>query len=168
MIRTYDQAAKEFGAHVLRTTEIPVEYYVSEPLPTLRWSRPAYAGFASPAAGIPPQPPKLDTPDRWLAIGAEDGRLLAYALVSVIPFPQSFPEGPVTVQATGRSVSAALEDRRLLAELMTAAVPAFFGGESGDSTVRRDLAAVIGQVLPREVMPWYRALATDFFDWLER
>jgi hypothetical protein len=168
MIRPYDQAAKEFGAHLLRTAEVPVEHFVSEPLPTLRWSRPAYAGFAGPAAGIPPQPPKLGTPDRWWAIDAEIGRLLAYALVSVIPFAQSLPEGPVTMRAAGRPLSAAREDRRLLGELMTAAVPAFFSGESGDSTVRTDLTEVISQVLHPEVMPWYRALAQDFFEWLER
>jgi hypothetical protein len=168
MIRPYDQAAKEFSAHLLRTTEVPVEYYVSDALPTRRWARPAYAGFAGPASGVPPQPPKLGTPNRWWAIGAEDGRLLAYALVSVIPFAQSLPEGPVTVQDTGRSISEALEDRRLFGELMTAAVPAFFSGESGASTVRGDLAEVAGQVLTPELMPWYRALAADFFEWLER
>jgi hypothetical protein len=27
---------------------------------------------------------------------------------------------------------------------------------------------VLGQVLPPEAKPWYRALTPDFFDWLER
>ena len=94
--------------------------------------------------------------------------LLAYALTSEIPFPDPFPEGPVTVQPPNRSFSAVKEDRKLLGELMTAAVPAFFGGESGDGNLRGDLAGVIGQVLPPELMPWYEALAPDFFDWLER
>jgi hypothetical protein len=168
MIQTYDRAAKEFAEHLLRTAEVPVEDFVSDPLPTLRWSRPAYAGFACPAAGIPPQPLKLGAPVRWWAIGADDGRLLVYALVSVISFSDSPLEGPVTVRPAGRSFSAAKEDHRLLGQLMTAAVPAFFGGESGDGNLRGDLAGVIGQVLPPELMPWYEALAPDFFDWLER
>ena len=113
-----------------------MEHFISQPLPTLRWSRPAYAGFACPAARIPPQPLELDTPDRCWAISAEHGRLLAYALVSAIPFMDSMPEGPVTVRPAGRTLSAVREDRRLFGELMTAAAPAFFAGESGDRTVR--------------------------------
>jgi hypothetical protein len=168
MIQPYERAAKEFAEHPLLTAEVPVEHFVSQPLPTLRWSRPAYAGFAGPATRTPRQPLELGTPDRWWAIGADHGRLLAYALVSVIPFAASIPEGPVTVQPTGRSLSAVREDRRLLGELLTDTVPAFFGGDSGDSAARGDLAEVLRQVLPAETMPWYRALTADFFDWLER
>jgi hypothetical protein len=168
MIRPYDRAAQEFAEHPLRTTEIPVEDYVSELLPTLRWSRPAYTGFAAPAAGSPGQPLTVGTPGPWWAFDADNGRLLAYALASEIPFPDPFLEGPVTVQPPNRSFSAVKEDRKLLGELMTAAVPAFFGGETGDGNLRGDLAGVIGQVVPQELMPWHKALARDFFDWLER
>jgi hypothetical protein len=168
MIRPYNQAAKEFGAHLLRAAEVPLNNFVSEPLPTVRWSLPAYAGFAGPATGISPEAPAYGTPDCYWGIGAEDGRLVVYARVEAIPFAPSLPEGPLIVQGTGRSLSAALEDRRLFGELMTAAAPAFFSGENGDSIVRGDLAEVLGQVLPSELMPWYRAFAPDFFEWLER
>ena len=169
MIQPYDRAAKEFAEHPVLTAEVPVEHFVSEPpLPTLRWSRPAYAVFACPATRIPGQPLELDKPDRWCAIGADHGRLLAYALVRVIPFAESIPEGPVTVRSTGRPLSAVREDRRLLGELLTDAVPAFFSGDDGDAAVRADLAEMLGQVLPREAMPWYVALTPDFFGWLER
>ena len=53
-------------------------------------------------------------------------------------------------------------------ELLTAMAPAFFAGDSGDGTVRGDLAEILSQVRPAEVMPWYRGLTPDFFDWLER
>ncbi len=168
MIQPYEQAAKEFAEHPLRTAEVPVEHHISHPLPTLRWASPAYAGFAGPAVRIPRQPLELGTPDRWWAIGAEHGRLLAYGLVSAVPFMDLMPEGPVTVPAAGRALSAVREDRRLFGELLTAMAPAFFAGESGDGTVRGDLAEILSQVLPAEVMPWYRGLTPDFFDWLER
>ncbi len=168
MIQPYDRAAKEFAEHPVRVAEVPVEHFISQPLPTLRWTRPAYAGFACPAIRIPGQPLELGTPDRFWAIGAEHGRLLVYALLRVIDFAESIPEGPVTVRSAGRSLSAVREDRRQLGELLTDAVPAFFGGESGDSTVRADLAEVLAHVLPPEAKPWYRALTPDFFDWLER
>jgi hypothetical protein len=168
MIQPYDRVAEEFTGHPLRVAEVPVEHYISELLPTMRWSRPAYAGFAAPAAAAPGEPLEVDTPDRWWGIDARNGGLLVYARVFVMAFPESLPEGPVTVQPTSRTLSAVTEGQKLLGELLTAAVPAFFGGESGDSDLRGDLAEVIGQVLPEELMPWYKALVPDFFDWLER
>jgi len=168
MIQPYERAAKEFTEHPLLTAEVPVEHFVSQPLPTLRWSRPAYAGFACPATRIPGEPLELDTPDRWWAIGADHGRLLAYALVRMIPFAESIAEGPVTVRSAGRPLSAVREDRRLLGELLNGAAPAFFSGESGDATVRADLAEMLSHVLPREARPWHVALTPDFFGWLER
>jgi hypothetical protein len=168
MIQPYEQIAKEFAEHPLRAAEVAVEHFISQPLPTLRWSRPAYAGFACPAARVPGQPLQLGTPDRWWAIGAEDGRLLAYALVSAVPFADPMPPGPVTVRPAGRSLSAVREDRRVFGELLTEAAPAFFAGEAGDPAVRGDLAEMLRQVLPAEAMPWHRGLTGDFLDWLER
>jgi hypothetical protein len=168
MIQPYDRAAKEFAEHAVRVAEVQVEHFISQPMPTLRWSRPAYAGFACPAVRIPGQALELGTPVSWWAIDADHGRLLVYALVRILSFASSIPEGPVTVRSAGRSLSAVREDRRLLGELLTDAVPAFFGGESGDSAIRADLAEVLGQVRPPEAKPWYRALTPDFFDWLER
>jgi hypothetical protein len=168
MIQPYERAEKEFAEHLLRTAEVPVEYFVSQPLPTLRWSGPAYAGFAGPARRIPGQPLELGTPDRWWAISADHGRLLAYALVTAVPFAESIPAGPVTVRPAGLSLSAVRDGRRLLGELLTDVAPAFFGGEDGDTAAQGDLAEVIGQILHAEAMPWYRALTPDFFGWLER
>lgn len=168
MIQPYELAAKAFAEHPLRNAEVPVEHFISQPLPTLRWARPAYAGFACPAARKPRQPLELDAPDRWWVTTAEHGRLLAYALVAAVPFMDSMPEDPVTVRPAGRALSAVREDHRLLGELMTAAAPAFFAGESGDRTIRSDLAEILSQVLPAETRPWYQGLTPDFFEWLER
>ncbi len=168
MIHPYEQAVKELAEHPLLTAEVPVEHFVSWLLPTLRWTRPGYAGFACPAVRIPRQHMELGNPVSWWVLSAENGKLLAYALTSVIPFADQLPEGPVTVRSAGRTLAAVREDRRRLGELLTAAAPAFFAGESGDGTVRADLAEMLGLVLPAETVPWYRAMARDFFDWLER
>ena len=167
MIQPYEQIAKEFAEHPVRTAEVPVEHFISQPLPTLRWSRPAHAWFACPAARIPGQPLELDTPERWWAIGAEHGRLLAYALVSAVRFADPMPKGPMIVRPVGGALSAVREDRRLFGALLTEVAPAFFAGERGDRTVRSDLAEILGQVLPADAMSWYQGLARDFFDWLE-
>lgn len=168
MTRHYDQVAKEFAEHPLRTAEVPMEHFTSRPLPTMRWSGPAYAVFACPAVRVPGEPLRLDVPDRWWVLDAQHGRLLAYALVSAVPFADPMPEGPVTVRPTGRALSAVREDRRLFGELLTEVAPAFFAGESGDSTLRSDLREMVAQVLPAEAMSWHRALTPDFFSWLEQ
>ncbi|MCZ0984483.1 hypothetical protein O1M54_00170 [Streptomyces diastatochromogenes] len=82
--------------------EVPLEHYVSTPLPTLRWGTPAYAVFAAPAVRAPRQPLLIDAPDRWWAVGITRPRLLMYALVSAAPFSDAPPDGPVTVSPSGR------------------------------------------------------------------
>ncbi|MFB6894180.1 hypothetical protein ACFCX4_33275 [Kitasatospora sp. NPDC056327] len=195
-IRTpYAQARKEFAEHPLRQSYVPLEHYVSTPLPTLRWGGPGYAAFAAPAVRAPRQPLRIDAPDRWWAIGAERPRLLAYALVPAVPFTDAPLGGPVTVTPGGRTLAESREDHRAFDELMDLAAPAFFAtgpaaaaepggtdasaegagpagaaepaGQRHDPTVRADLAALLPLVLPREVHPWARALAPDFFAWLE-
>ena len=50
---SYQEFRKRQATHMLRQTEIPVEHAISLPLPTLRWNRPAYIAFASPAIRRP-------------------------------------------------------------------------------------------------------------------
>lgn len=168
MIQPYEQIAKEFAEHPVRIAEVAVEQFVSTALPTRRWSLPAYAVYTCSALRAPGEPLELDTPDSWLAIDAEYGTLLAYALVSLVPFADRVPEGPVTVPPVGRSLTAVREDRRRFGELMTQAAPAFFAGEGGDPAVRSDLAEMLSQVLPAETLPWYEGLTPDFFEWVRR
>lgn len=168
MIQPYEEITKEFAGHPVRAAEVPVGHHVSPLLPTRRWSLPAYAAYTCPAVRLPEEPLELDTPDSWLAIDAENGSLLAYALVSVVPFADRLPEGPVTVRPVGRSLAAVREDRRRFGELMTEAAPAFFAGADGDPAVRSDLAEMLAQVLPAEALPWDEGLAPDFFAWVRR
>ena len=45
---TYDQARARLEAHPIRIEEVPLEHFVSLPLPTKRWRTPAWACFAPP------------------------------------------------------------------------------------------------------------------------
>lgn len=164
----YAQARKGVVEHALRAAEVPLEHYVSTPLPTLRWETPAYAVFAAPAVRAPRQPLLIDAPDRWWAVGITRPRLLMYALVSAAPFSDAPPGGPVTVSPSGRPLSAVREDQRLFDALMDRALPSFLAGSPGDPTVRGDLAATLALVLPRECRDWSLALTPDFYTWLEQ
>lgn len=163
----YEQIRKEFAGHPVRQAEVPVEHSVSLPLPTLRWGAPAYAVFAGPARRVPGSPLELSTPDRWWALAAGGHRMLAYGLVSAVPFADELPPGPVTVVPAARSVAQAREGLRVLGELMDEAAPLFFRGEPGDETVRRDLAEALSAEIAEALRPWYAALVPDFFAWLE-
>ncbi|GIH29429.1 hypothetical protein Aph01nite_77390 [Acrocarpospora phusangensis] len=163
----YEQIRKKIATHPLRQSEIPAEHYVSAPLPTLRWTTPAYAVFAAPAARAPGRPLRLSPPDRWWAMSARRRQVLVYAHQSVTPYGQ-IPTEAVTVTPTGRTFAQAKEDLRLFDELIGEAAPHFFRGETGPEPIRADVGEILHAVLPREGLPWFRALTPDFFDWLER
>jgi hypothetical protein len=152
----------------VRTAEIPVEHFISLLLPTRRWSEPAFAGFAAPAgARRPGRPARLSTPDRWWAVGAQSGALLAYCLTRAVPIAEGLPEGPVELPLITRPVEAVEEDLRMLSELMERAAPAFFAGEAGPASLRGDLRQLLAAQATEPVLPWYQGLAPDFFGWLE-
>jgi hypothetical protein len=165
----YARARAEFGSHPLRTSEIPVEHEISLPVPTLRYGAPGYAGFAGPARRRPGQPLRLGAPDRWWALCAGRRGLLAYARTTAVPFTDE-PLGAewVELPLVTRDPDAIGEDLRLLDSLAERAVPGFFGGQRGDAALRGDLLAVLTAHVTPAVIGWYRALAPDFFGWLEQ
>jgi hypothetical protein len=164
----YSQARAELVGHPLSIAEIPVGHEISLPAPTLRFGEPGYAWFAAPARRRPGQPLVLSAPDRWWALGAARRGLLAYARTAVVPFtseplaPQRVELPPVT-----RGLEAIAEDLRLLESLGDRAVPGFFAGEPGDPALRADLLAVLTAHVTPLTTDWYRALAPDFFGWLD-
>ncbi|WP_030774636.1 MULTISPECIES: hypothetical protein [unclassified Streptomyces] len=168
--RPYEQIRKEFAEHPLRRSEVPVEHFVSPPLPTLRWGVPGFAVFASPALRRPRQPLQVDAPDRWWALAAGGGgALLVYATTRALPSSASgAPGGPVTVARTGRPISALREDQRLLDDLLDRCLPDFFAARSGDPGERAELASMLPLLLAPELTPWARDLTPDFFSWLEQ
>ncbi len=150
--------------HPLRLSEVPVEFEVSFPVPTRRFGPPAYAWFAGPCVRRPDGPAEHAPPDRWWAIDAATGRLLVYALAAVHPFAD-LPAAPVVVPVPPRSVADQRAAVERLEAALTAAATAFFAGLP-DAT-RPALREAVGAVLPDGLRPTYRALAPDFFDWLD-
>jgi hypothetical protein len=164
----YSQARTELASHPLSVAEIPVGHEISLPVPTLRFGQPGYAWFAAPARRRPGQPLVLGAPDRWWVLGAARRGLVAYARAAAVPFtseplaPQRAELPPVT-----RDLEAIAEDLRLLDSLGDRAVPGFFAGEPGDPELRADLLAVLTAHVTPLITGWYRALAPDFFGWLD-
>jgi hypothetical protein len=162
----YRELRRDFADRAVRRAEVPVEHAVSLPVPTLRWSVASFAGFAGPALRVPRQPLRLAPPDRWWAIDARSCRLVAYGLTSALPFGASGGSELVVADRSGRSVADVEDDLRRLDELMDRAAGPFLNGAAGDPLARRDLVEVFALNVTDAVLPWYRALAPDFFGWL--
>jgi hypothetical protein len=164
---SYRDARRLFGTHPLRISEIPVEHAVSLPVPTLRCGAPGYAGFAGPARRVPHAPLQLAAPDRWWVLGGQRRGLLVYCLTAAIPFAAELSPAQVTLPLVTRDLAAVEEDLRMIDVLMDRAAEEFFNARPPSADVGSDLLAVLTAHVSQAVMGWYRALAPDFFGWLD-
>lgn len=153
--------------HPLRMSEIPVEHAVSLPVPTKRWGGPAYAFFASPSLRRPGQPVQQGAPDRWWVVSAFGGGVVIYALWKAVPFAESIGWESTTLPAVGATIAELKQALSHIEGLMNALAPAFFAGEGGDAGARKSLSRALASFIPEPLKPQYRALAPDFFAWLE-
>jgi hypothetical protein len=165
---SYADVRRQFGAHPMRISEIPVEHAISLPVPTLRCGEPGYAGFAGPARRVPHAPLQLGAPDRWWVLGAQRRGLLLYGLTGAMPFTEKLSPEQATLPPVTRSLAAVEEDLRVLDVLMDQAAGEFFAGRPADTDLGTDLLAVLTAHVSPTVLSWYRGLAPDFFGWLEQ
>jgi hypothetical protein len=154
-------------AHPLRQYDVPVTHAISLAVPTLRAGIPGYARFASPAQRVPGKPQVQGIPDRWWIFSAIDGRLICYALYAAFPFAPGYSFD--TVELTAPSITIAAIQKRLkdIETLLDLNASLFFECKSGDRTARSRLHELITQQVSELLEPQYRALAPDFFAWLE-
>jgi hypothetical protein len=166
---TYSQAREWQRTQALRQSDVPIEHAISLPIPTRRWPNPGYVQFAAPSVRSPDHPTIQGAPDRWWAFDARGGRLIFYALTTATPMQDKSakPFTQVEVQPTASTVAGIREQLGALATGMDAVLRDFFDGKSGDKGARAQVRALLAAVIPAALMPQYRALAPDFFGWLE-
>jgi hypothetical protein len=151
----------------LRQAEVPLEFAVSLPMPTRRWAGAGYAFFASPAVRRPGQPMEQGAPDRWWVVDARTGRTITYSLSKALPFADGATWEWVTLPPVKRTIDEMRQALKQIEELMNVLAPAFFRGEAGDAGARKELLTALNGQVPEPIQPEYRALAPDFFAWLE-
>jgi hypothetical protein len=164
---TFTEVRDRMRNHPLRVSEVPVEHAVSLPLPTKRWMEPCYAFFASPALRRPGQPVEQGAPDRWWAMSAHGGRIIIYALAKALPLADEANWETVTLPLMSLTIEELKQVLKHIEELLNELAPSFFAGEAGNTQTRKALAAALLDHLPQPLVPQYRALAPDFFAWLE-
>jgi len=146
---------------------VPTEFFQSIGIPTLRWSIPSYAFFASPALKGPNKPLEVGAPERYWVADARNGRLVLFAQWKALPFATDVEWMRVTVPKSGRTMEQFRDDAATIDALLRVLVSSFFAGERGEDDKREHLRSLLTHHIPDVLKPQYRALTPDFFDWLE-
>jgi hypothetical protein len=148
--------------HYLRQDEIPLEYLVSLPAPTRRYGKPAFAFFACAALRKPGAPTLCMPPDRTWAIAATSAKLVYYAWEPERLGPDA---SRLALEPPDGDAEAVIRRLDGLDPIMDRVSAAFFEGEAVRSG--RDIAEEFLLAAGRPLAPFYRAIAADFFEWLE-
>jgi hypothetical protein len=168
ILLNYSELREQQKSHVLIRSEVPIEHAISLPLPTIRWGEPSYAYFAAPALRRPQEPMRQSAPDRWWVVAAHGGRLMVYALTKSIPFPSDAAFEAVTLPRVAMSREELRQSLKTMEGKLESLTPHFFAGEPGDPMERGSLGSMLAELLPKPLQPQYRAVAPDFFEWLEK
>jgi len=164
---TFAEVRTRLRAHRLQLTEVPVEHYLSLPLPTRRLGPAGYASFAGPVRRAPDGSVRQGAPDRWWVVEAVSGRFLLYTLYAAHPFGPEAGWETVGLPPTGLTVTDLRQALREVEERIDGLATAFFSGAPGDAGQRQALLAALRKQVSAPLLPQYRALAPDFFAWLE-
>ena len=105
-------------------------------------------------------------PDRWCLFSASGGRLILYSLNAVVPFVHGVTWEPAAIPAPSMTVSQMRQSVQDIQVLLGALVPHFFSRETGDPDQRKAFQQAFAAFVPEPLLDQYKALASDFFEWL--
>jgi hypothetical protein len=164
---SYSEIQRRWHTHYLRQYEIPIEHFVSLPLPTKRLGSPGYIGFAAPAVRHPQTPLKVASPDRWWIISATSGRLMLYALQTACSFAPDQEWQIVQIDTPQLSVAEREAGLSTLVNFLDALAIDFFTATHSNNSTRKACLEVLKTYIGSSLLPRFRALTPDFFTWLE-
>lgn len=151
----------------LRKSEIPIEYSLSLPLPTLRWGKAGYASFACNTLRIPGVPTEQNPPDIWWLINAVNRRLLLYAHFDVLPYVRDVDWHPVILPKVQFTIAQLKEQLNYIEILLDQLAPKFFSDIFATQEDRSNFTNAFSGYIPSPLLPFYETLVPDFFDWLK-
>lgn len=162
---TYARIRSDQSNGPLRQSEIPIQHALSLPLPTRRFGS-GFASFASPALREPGKPTVQSPPDRWWVVDASSAHLTLYARVASVPFCEE-QFSTLTLPIPTATVAQLREGSRRLNSLMDPISATFFWGEPPPAGPLDELKGILTSMLPEPLLRQHRALAQDFFRWME-
>lgn len=153
-----EEISQALSHHGVISHELPMEWELSLPLPTLLPGRPAYTWFACPASRRPGQPLRLSPPDRRFTLDAVNARLLLYDTGEWLK-----PDWqPVTLTPSPKSRIELAADFKNVVQVLNGAAQALFAHQTSPAGARTALTAYLNP----EMLPWYQTLAPDLWQWL--
>jgi hypothetical protein len=169
--RSFADAHSWLASHFIGMAELPVESWVSEPVPTRRLGSAAWIWFSAPWL-MRPGRSEIGVPDRWWAIDARTGQLAAYAREAAVPMLREHIDSAVVndgLVALTPNCATIDDQQGALARFAVAierVAETFFEDRSAPISNRNQAAEALRAVTPREIMPFYHAATPDFFAWL--
>jgi hypothetical protein len=167
VMTSYAKAKDRAQSHPIRMSEVPVEYSVTMLLPTASRGRPAYIQAASPALRRFGEPVKQGAVDRWWLLDARGARLVQYALTELVPLGANPAFGACEYVSPAPTMEALREGQASLAEAMEGASEAFLNGRPAAEGQGAKVLGLLAKTTAAPLIALYRALAPDFFAWLE-
>jgi hypothetical protein len=162
-IFTVEEISQLLSKNMTAKVELPMEWELSLPMPTLHLFKPAYAWFACPAQRQPGKPLRVSPPDRWLALEATTGRLLAYGAWEFSSKTGKENWQPVELPIGTLTRETAMARFQTVLEKLNLSVVAFFGSQPPPPLA----LALIMDYLDARILPWYQFIAPDFWTWLK-
>lgn len=158
-----EEISRVFSKTSLAMSELPTEWELSIPMPTLRLIYPAYAWFACPASRRPGNPLRLSPPDRWFALEATSGRLLAFGAWEFSQRKGQAGWLPVELLIGSKTREEAMVSFQVVLERLNASAVAFFSNKLPPSLA----LTTITDYLNPGMLSWYQFITPDFWEWLE-
>lgn len=144
-------------------TQVPIEWELSLPMPTLRLFKPAYIWFANPTERHPGKPLRLFPPDRWFALEASTGQLLEYNTWEAPLKMKKDSWHPIDLPICDITREEAINEFNNLIEDLNGLTLSFF---SNQSSMASKMYSITEYLDPRTI-PWYGYVAPDFWNWLK-
>lgn len=165
--KTYAQARKLLMTHCVKSAEVPTDSYVSYPMPTKRWHLPAWACFSGSTSARPVAQDTFE-PNRWWAVNAQSGRLIAYADEKAVSAFSIAAEHHRLVSRTTefQSIDEAVEASRQLERSLDLVVEHFLIGRPAPERNRREAISAIQAAISANLICHYETFADDFIAWL--
>jgi len=162
-ILSIEEISNMLSNNAIARTELPIEWELSLPMPTLRLFKPAYVWFANPTERHPGKPLRLFPPDRWFALDASNGQLLDFNAweAPLKTIKESWHEFDLQISDLKREE--AINEFNNLIEVLNYLTLSFFSNQH--TMVSK--VKVITEYLDPLTLPWYRYIAPDFWNWLE-
>jgi hypothetical protein len=165
--KTYGQARKLLMTHCVKIAEVPTDSYVSYAMPTRRWNLPTWACFSGSSL-VRPVPQDTFEPNRWWAVSARSGRLVAYVDEKAVSAFSIAVEHQRLVSRTTKfqSIDEVVEASRQLERSLDLVVEHFFDGRPAPASNRKDAIDAIQAAISANLINYYEAFVDDFIGWL--